>query len=151
MGLVGAAALLAITSVAASGAVPDHGENHFFPGYCTWDAAEQAHRAWGMWVPWYGDAGDWIEGARAAGWRVSAAPQVGSIVAMPRSVQGSGPDGHVGWVLGIQDVGAAVLVRSMNWSRRGAVTVHQLKVDGRVRFITPRSVGSRLAPRMSPA
>jgi surface antigen len=111
--------------------------NHFDAGYCTWDAAEQAHVTWGIFPPWYGDAGDWIDGARGAGWNVSSAPIPNSIVAMPRGVQGSGALGHVGWVLAVADDGATVQVRSMNWSGRGVITVHQLQVDGNIQFLTP--------------
>ena len=60
-----------------------------------------------------------------------------SIVAMPRGVQGSGPLGHVGWVLSVADDGTTVQVRSMNWSGRGVITVHQLQVDGNIQFLTP--------------
>jgi surface antigen len=111
--------------------------NHFFAGYCTWDAAEQAHGAWGVWLPWYGDAGDWIDGARASGWRVSAVPQMDSIVVLPRGVQGSGAYGHVAWVLSVEQDGATVMVRSMDWSGRGVVTIHELRADGDAQFVTP--------------
>src|SRR5215207_5229709 len=106
--------------------------NHFHPGYCTWAAAEEAQHAWGVWLPWYGDAGDWADAARAAGWYVSAIPQTQTIAAMPRGVQGSGPDGHVAWVLTVSPDGGSVTVRSMNWQARGVTTVHDLLVDGRV-------------------
>ena len=148
MALVGAAALFAVTGMIPPDAAQDG--NHFYPGYCAWDAAEQAHRAWGVWVPWFGDAGDWIAGAVASGWQVSATPRVGSIVALPRGVQGSGPDGHVGWVLAVEPGGAAVRVRSMNWRGRGVVTLHRLLVDGRVRFLAPPARSSRLRQRPLP-
>src|SRR5206468_5001296 len=105
-------AFLAVAAlvVVAGGAEPITSAegNHFFPGFCTWDVAEQAHSAWGLWVPWYGDAGDWIDNARASGWHVSALPQVDSIVALPRGVQGSGPYGHVAWVLSVEQDGARI-------------------------------------------
>jgi hypothetical protein len=55
---------------------------------------------------------------------------------LPRSIQGSGPLGHVAWVLGIEDDGTTVDVRSMNWSGRGRITFHQLQADGNVQFLT---------------
>ncbi|MBV9895418.1 MAG: CHAP domain-containing protein [Chloroflexi bacterium] len=124
------AALLAITSVGAD-------TNHFDPGYCTWDAAEQAHTAWGIFPPWYGDAGDWAQGARESGWQVSTRPQVGSIMVLPRGDQGSGALGHVAWVLGIEEDGTTVDVRSMNWRGRGVVSLHQLVADDVAVFVTP--------------
>jgi surface antigen len=126
--------LLASLFVAASAGAPN---NHFDPGYCTWDAAQQAHSTWGVFPPWYGDAGDWIDGARAAGWQVSSAPVVDSIVAMPRGVQGSGPLGHVGWVLAVEDDGVTIQVRSMNWDARGQITLHELQADGQIQFLRP--------------
>jgi surface antigen len=115
--------------------------NHFYPGYCTWAAADEAQRAWGVWLPWYGDAGDWAAAARDAGWHVSALPQSESIAAMPRGIQGSGPDGHVAWVLAVSSDGSTVTVRSMNWHGRGVTTVHELLVDGRIQFISPPGPG----------
>ena len=111
--------------------------NHFDPGYCTWDAAEQTHLTWGIYPPWYGDAGDWADGARQSGWQVSTQPQANSIIELPRGVQGSGALGHVAWVLGIEDDGTTVDVRSMNWSGRGRITFHQLQADGNAEFLEP--------------
>ena len=115
--------------------------NHFDPGYCTWDAAEQAHATWGIFPPWYGDAGDWAQGARDSGWQVSSQPQVASIMVLPRGDQGSGALGHVAWVLGIEDDGTTVDVRSMNWHGRGVVTLHELFADGTAAFVTPPRMG----------
>jgi surface antigen len=132
--LLGAVAIL----VGVGSFQPDTPDgNHFFSGYCTWDAAEQAHSAWGVWVPWYGDAGDWIDGARASGWQVSPRPQAESIMVLPRGIQGSGPFGHVAWVISVEPDGATVLVRSMDWTRRGVVTLHELQADGDAQFVTP--------------
>ena len=133
--LLTAAAMLAMVGGAtlAQGATG----NHFYPGYCTWAAADAAHTAWGMWPPWYGDAGDWAAEASNAGWHVSPVPQPQSIAAMPRGVQGSGPYGHVGWVLAVSADGSTVTIRSENWSALGVVTVHDVFVDSRVQFISP--------------
>src|SRR5579859_6507106 len=111
MALLGAAAVLVVLGASLPGSSTDG--NHFFPGYCTWDAAEQAHAAWGIWLPWYGDAGDWSDGARASGWQVSTVPQVQSILVLPRGVQGSGPNGHVAWVLSADQEAMTITVRSM--------------------------------------
>ena len=135
MALLGVATLLVV--LGASPANSPAESNHFFPGYCTWDAAEQAHGAWGVWLPWYGDAGDWIEGARASGWHVSALPQADSILVLPRGVQGSGPYGHVAWVLSVEQDTTTVMVRSMNWNGRGTVTIHELRADGDAQFLSP--------------
>ncbi len=133
--LLAAAALFTLVGRAPLAQVAT--SNHFYPGYCTWAAADAAHTAWGIWPPWYGDAGDWAAEATDAGWRVSPVPQPQSIAAMPRGVQGSGPDGHVAWVLAVSSDGGTVTVRSQNWSARGVVTVHDVLVDGRVQFISP--------------
>ena len=134
-------ALLATTALVIGMSAPQAqvsaAGNHFFPGYCTWDSAEQAHKAWGVWVPWYGDAGDWIDGALASGWRVSPEPQVDNIIVLPGGVQGSGAYGHVAWVLSVEPDGVTVTVRSMHWSALGEITVHTLRADGRAQFIMP--------------
>lgn len=111
--------------------------NTFDLGYCTWLAAEEGFKAWGLWVPWRGDAGDWASGALASGWNVSTAPEVDTILGMPRYVQGSGAYGHVGWVIGVDPDGSAVTVRSMNWRGWGVITIHRVAVDGRVLFLRP--------------
>jgi surface antigen len=113
--------------------------NHFDAGYCTFDAADQAYAAWGIYPPWYADAGDWVDGARASGWHVTSTPESNAIMVLPRGVQGSGALGHVAWVLRIEDDGTTVDVRSMNWTGRGRVTFHQLQADGLAQFVTPPS------------
>jgi surface antigen len=129
--------------VSASGAgqaqaQTDGGSNHFTYGYCTWEAAELAHRAWGAWPPWFGDAGDWASGARASGWRVTPVPQPNTIIVMPRQVQGSGAYGHVGWVVEVAGDSSSVTVLSMNWGAGWAsLTRHQVLVDGLVQFVSP--------------
>ena len=126
--------MLALTNV-PSGQVANG--NHFYPGYCTWAAAQEARGAWGVWLPWFGDAGDWPGAAAGAGWHVSDLPREQSIAAMPRGVQGSGSVGHVAWVLAVSPDGSRVTVRSMNWRGYGVITVHELVVDGRIQFISP--------------
>ena len=134
---ISSAALAAVwLLLQTSGTVVADG-NHFTAGYCTWEAAERAHRAWGTWIPWFGDAGDWASGARAAGWTVSPVPQTNTIIVMPRRVQGSGPYGHVGWVLEVDPDGGGVTVLSMNWSQYSSLTQHHVQVDGVVQFIAP--------------
>ena len=135
MALFGAAALMLVVGATPTVAVGDG--NHFFSGYCTWDAAEQAHNAWGVWIPWYGDAGDWIDGARASGWHVSAQPEADSVIVLPRRDQGSGPYGHVAWVMAVEPDGVTVTVRSMDWRGWGLINVHQLSADGYAQFLTP--------------
>ena len=125
------------------------GGNHFSYGYCTWGAAEQAHRVWGIWIPWFGDAGDWAASARAAGWSVSPIPQADTIIVMPRHVQGSGPDGHVGWVLDVDPDNGGVTVLSMNWGRYNEVTRHHVVVDGIVQFVAPASPDQAAAARLA--
>lgn len=118
--------------------------NHFDPGYCTWDAAEQAHATWGIFPPWYGDAGDWAQGALNSGWQVSSRPEPNTIIVLPRGIQGSGSLGHVAWVLGVEDDGTTVDVRSMNWGGRGRITVHQLQADGNAQFLAPPTDARRI-------
>jgi surface antigen len=148
---IGSATLASAWLLAStSGSVhADGGGNHFSYGYCTWGAAEQAHRAWGIWIPWFGDAGDWAAGARASGWSVSPIPQANTVIVMPRRVQGSGPDGHVGWVVDVDADSGGVTVLSMNWGRYNELTRHHVLVDGVVQFVAPP--GSDQAATSRPA
>src|SRR5689334_11754050 len=55
--------------------VPVGGYPNTFPfGQCTWWAAHN-HR-----VTWWGNAGDWLDNARAQGVTTTSAPSVGAIV-----------------------------------------------------------------------
>ena len=56
---------------------------------------------------------------------------------MPRSVQGSGAFGHVGWVREVDPDGAGVTLVSMNRRGRDVITAHHVLVDGLVAFISP--------------
>ena len=85
----------------------------------------------------YGDAADWIDGARDSGWTVSSTPQPDAIMVLPRNDQGSGALGHVAWVLGVEDDGTTIDVRDMNWTGRYRVSYHQLLADGQAQFLTP--------------
>ena len=131
------AVLLSVVLLLRFGTALGTDTNHFDPGFCTWDAAQQAYQEWGIFPPWYGDAGDWIQDAQDFGWHVTSTPETPAIMVLPRGIQGSGPLGHVAWTLGIEDDGTTVDVRSMNWHGRGVITLHQLQADGNAQFLTP--------------
>jgi surface antigen len=133
---------LALAVLAAPATATASAGNHFYQGYCTWFAAEQAFRTWGVWVPWLGDAGEWTAGARRSGWSVSTQPEADTILVMPPYVQGSGSYGHVGWVIAVDADDGAVTVRSMNWKGWNVTNVHRVAVDGRVVFVQPSSAAT---------
>ncbi|GCE47308.1 CHAP domain-containing protein [Thermosporothrix hazakensis] len=87
--------------------------NHFFYGQCTYWAAMRYHELTGIWVPWLGNAADWVSGAYAYGWHVSQQPVVGSILVMMPGVQGAGGYGHVAIVESINPDGT---VHTSNWN-----------------------------------
>jgi surface antigen len=70
--------------------------NRFFYGQCTYYANMEYGRLTGFYVPWLGNANQWVYGARAYGWNVSTTPSVPAIIAFDPYVDGAGGYGHVG-------------------------------------------------------
>lgn len=65
-------------------------------GECTFWANERYHALTGYWVPWSGNADQWVTGARMAGWNVSQTPHIPSIVVLMPGYEGaSSAYGHV--------------------------------------------------------
>ncbi|MBO0685276.1 MAG: CHAP domain-containing protein, partial [Candidatus Dormibacteraeota bacterium] len=94
--------------------VPAMGYPDRFPfGQCTWWAAFNVS------VTWWGNAGDWVAGARAAGRLVSPVPVVHSIVVYVPSAAYS-PWGHVGVVVAVESQGFEV--SEMNYADGGRGT-----------------------------
>jgi surface antigen len=105
--------------------------NVFRPKYgdqCTAYALDRMHDATGLWMKVQGNAGQWADQARTAGWSGGKAPQVNSVVVMQyangfrysvRNDNGStysthiGGVGHVAWVERVD--GDWVYVHDQNW------------------------------------
>ncbi|MGH2509087.1 MAG: CHAP domain-containing protein, partial [Ktedonobacteraceae bacterium] len=88
-------------------------------GQCTYWANLRYHELTGYWVPWTGNAAQWVASARATpGWYVSRGPQVPSIIVLMPGVQGAGRYGHVAVVEGINPDGS-VRTSNMNWYNNG--------------------------------
>src|SRR5215471_1229233 len=77
--------------VAASG-------NHFPWGWCTWYVASRRY------VPWNGNAGTWLWGARAFGFPTGSTPRVGAIMVTAESIWG-----HVAYVESVASNGSFVV------------------------------------------
>lgn len=92
--------------------------NHFFQGQCTYWAAYRFHQLHGVWVPWLGNAWEWLGQAQRYGWKVSAQPTVGSILVLQPGVQGAGGYGHVAIVESINSDGT-VHTSNYNWYAGG--------------------------------
>lgn len=86
----------------------------FPPGQCTYWANLRYHQLTGYWVPWDGNAGQWVAGAKLAHWGYSQAPHVPSIIVLQPGVQSAGPYGHVAVVESINADGT-VVTSNMNW------------------------------------
>lgn len=86
-------------------------------GQCTYWANYRYHALTGYWVSWTGNAAQWVAGARAAGWNVSQAPHVPSIIVLMPYVQGAYGYGHVAVVESINDTVSPTVVHTsnMNW------------------------------------
>ncbi len=99
----------------ASGNFPDH-----FPwGQCTWYVATQRY------VPWWGNANQWVAGAISYGYSVGMTPKVGSIVVWGG---GDGYDtyyGHVAYVVAVQSP-TSFTVHEANFYGLGVVDQRQV-------------------------
>ncbi len=86
-------------------------------GVCTYWANLRYHELTGHWVTWLGNAYQWVDGARLAGWNVSTSPHVPSIIVLMPGVQGASGYGHVAVVESAS--GNTVHTSNMNWYANG--------------------------------
>lgn len=111
--------------------------NRFYYGQCTYWANYRYNQLTGHYVPWLGNANEWVAGAEQYGWNVSSQPSVPSIIQLDAGVQGAGAYGHVAVVESINGDGS-VTVSTWNWyPNSGAVTSYVTFTPGPgVYFIT---------------
>lgn len=83
--------------------------NSFPYGYCTYYVASVRP------IPWRGNAGTWLSGARAAGFATGDTPQVGAIIVTAESAAG-----HVGMVTGVN--GDQITITEMNYHGFGVIS-----------------------------
>lgn len=91
--------------------------NHFAYGYCTWYVASRRN------IPWFGNAGTWLSGARAAGFATGSTPQVGAILVTAESVYG-----HVALVDSVNPDGT-ITITEMNYSGFARITSRTISVS----------------------
>jgi len=96
------------------------GPGRFFYGQCTDWANRRYHALTGYWVPWLGNANQWVAGAYNYGWTVSTKPKVPSIIVLQAGVEGAGGYGHVAVVESINSDGS-VVTSDYNWAGYWAV------------------------------
>lgn len=94
--------------------------NRFQWGWCTWYVAERRGD-----VNWRGNAGTWLNGARAAGRATGKVPAVGSIMVTNESGYG-----HVAVVESVN--GDTITVSEMNYKGFGVVSSRTLSAKSRV-------------------
>lgn len=88
--------------------------NPFPPGQCTRYASDRYHTLAGFYVPWLGNAKDWVTNAPGYEWTVSDQPTFPSIICLQPGVQGADPHfGHVGVAEG--GTATAVQTTDLNW------------------------------------
>lgn len=83
--------------------------NVFPYGYCTYYVASIRP------IPWRGNAGTWLSGARAAGFATGNTPQVGAIIVTSESAAG-----HVGIVTAVN--GNEITITEMNYHGFGVIS-----------------------------
>lgn len=96
---------------------PSNGSLSWPYGVCTYWANLYYHQLSGRWVSWHGNAYQWADGARLAGWNVSTSPRVPSIIVLMPGVQGASGLGHVAVVVGAS--GNVAHTSNMNWYVNG--------------------------------
>ncbi|SOX55110.1 CHAP domain-containing protein [Mycobacterium ahvazicum] len=113
-----------------------------YEGYCTWGAQEQIHAHTGYYIKALtGNAEDWANQARAAGWTVSNDAQAHSIAVFSSALVGG--VGHVAWVDAVD--GNRLTITEMNMGY-GATAANGFRTTGFHQFDT-RSVAQ--APGMT--
>ena len=121
--LLGVARQMAVAIISA-GTAAGRWPNHFAFGFCTYYVATRRY------VPWFGNANQWIAGARAYGFAEGSTPRPGAIM-----VTAEGPIGHVAYVETVNADGSWV-VSEMNFAAWDVVdrrTIH----PGGVPLISP--------------
>ncbi len=108
VGLAYAGRTYSTSSRASSGEIESKaGAGHRFPyGYCTWYVSQR------LYVPWSGNAGTWLAGARASGRATGRTPKTGAIIVTTESRWG-----HVGIVEKVS--GNLVTISEMNYAGFG--------------------------------
>jgi surface antigen len=88
-------------------------------GQCTSWANSRYHQLTGYWIPWSGNADQWVEGARMAHWNVSTSPHIPSVIVLMPGVEGaSSAYGHVA-VAEKRLNSTTVESTTMNWYANG--------------------------------
>jgi len=98
----------------------DSVSNHFPYGYCTYYVASKRP------IPWFGNAGTWLTGARAYGFATGSVPQVGAIMV---TYEG-GAAGHVAYVEAVN--GDQVTVSEMNYLGFGIISSRVISANSPV-------------------
>ncbi len=108
------------------GVTIDHNPLSGYEGYCTWGAQEQIHVHAGYYVKALtGNAENWADQARTAGWTVVSEAQPRSIAVYGSSLVGG--VGHVAWV---EDVaGGNITITEMNFGA-GATAANGYRTTG---------------------
>jgi surface antigen len=111
------------------------GLDRFFYGQCTFWANMRYHQLTGHWVPWLGNADQWVYGAESYSWIVSSTPHLHSIIVLQPGVQGAGWYGHVAIVEQINSDGS-VVTSNWNWAGNwGVETFVTFKAGPGVSFV----------------
>lgn len=107
------------------------GSHTFYAGQCTRYVASQKT------IPWGGNAGEWLNNAKAEGYETSSAPKAGAIL-----VTNESSTGHVAIVEEIK--GDKMIVSEMNYAGWGKVTKREIPLDSsRIKgYITDARVAS---------
>jgi surface antigen len=112
------------------------GYNPFAQNYwnqCTYYAELRMQQYTGLYMPVYGHAYQWASQAANAGWHVSTAPALNSVVVFPAGSFSSSV-GHVAWV--VDYTSTTLRIQDYNWNGSGArMTDHWVSIPAGTQYI----------------
>lgn len=96
----------------------DNGSRNFPYGNCTYYVAQKRQ------IPWTGNAGTWLNGAKSYGYETGSSPKSGAIVV---TSEGSSKVGHVAYVESVD--GDNITVSEMNYNGFGKISTRTISAN----------------------
>lgn len=113
--------------------------NRHYNRQCTWYCYNRRAQL-GIPIPLWGDAADWISGAKSSGYSTGKTPKQGACVVWQRGVPGgSARYGHVAFVEKVLDGGKKIFISEYNFKYPLAYAERTLTVDNYMQFVYDKS------------
>lgn len=113
--------------------------NRHYNRQCTWYCYNRRAQL-GIPIPLWGDAADWISGAKSSGYSTGKTPKQGACVVWQRGVPGgSSQYGHVAFVEKVLDGGKKIFISEYNFKYPLTYAERTLTVDNYMQFVYDKS------------